>query len=48
MSISALCFFDVANRHTFALIFKRDLTSPAAMRARRDSIVEMIVRFVRK
>jgi len=48
MSISALCFFDVANRHTFALIFKRDLTSPAAMRTRRDSIVEMIVRFVRK
>ena len=25
MSISALCFFNVANRHTFALIFKRDL-----------------------
>ena len=48
MSISALCFFGVANRHTFALIFKRDLTSPAALRARRDSIVEMIVRFVRK
>jgi len=48
MSISALCFFNVANRHTFALIFKRDLASPAALRARRDSIVEMIVRFVRK
>ncbi|MEP7057912.1 MAG: TetR/AcrR family transcriptional regulator [Caldimonas sp.] len=48
MSISALCFFSVANRHTFALIFKRDLASPAALRARRDSIVEMIVRFVRK
>ena len=48
MSISALCFFNVANRHTFALIFKRDLASPTALRARRDSIVEMIVRFVRK
>jgi AcrR family transcriptional regulator len=48
MSISSLCFFNVANRHTFALIFKRDLGSPAALRARRDSIVEMIVRFVRK
>ena len=48
MSISALCFFNVANRHTFAVIFKRDLASPAALRARRDSIVEMIVRFVRK
>ena len=48
MSISALCFFSVANRHTFSLIFKRDLSAPAALRARRDSIVEMIVRFVRR
>jgi AcrR family transcriptional regulator len=48
MSISALCFFNVANRHTFGLIFKRDLATPAALRARRDSIVEMVVRFVRK
>ena len=48
MSISALSFFNVANRHTFALIFKRDLESPAAIVARRDSIVEMVVRSVRK
>ena len=48
MSISALCFFNVANRYTFSLIFKRDLTSPAALRARRDSVVEMIVRYLRK
>jgi AcrR family transcriptional regulator len=48
MSISALCFFNVANRHTFSLIFKRDMGTPAALRARRDSIVEMIVRFVRR
>ena len=48
MSISALCFFNVANRYTFSLIFKRDLASPAALRARRDSVVEMIVRYVRK
>jgi AcrR family transcriptional regulator len=48
MSISALSFFNTANRHTFALIFKRDLESPAAVVARRDSIVEMIVRFVRR
>ena len=48
MSISALSFFNTANRHTFALIFKRDLTSPAAIVAHRDSIIEMIVRFVRK
>jgi AcrR family transcriptional regulator len=48
MSISALSFFNVANRHTFGLIFKRDFDSPRAIGARRDSIVEMVVRYVRK
>lgn len=48
MSISALSFFNTANRHTFALIFKRDFESPAAVAARRDSIIEMVVRFVRR
>jgi AcrR family transcriptional regulator len=48
MSISALSFFNVANKHTFAVIFKRDLDSRAAIVARRDSIIEMMVRFVRK
>ena len=48
MSISALCFFNVSNRHTFSLIFKRDLDSLAAVAARRENIVEMVVRFVRK
>ena len=48
MSISALSFFNTANRHTFALIFKRDFDAPAAAAARRDSIIEMVVRFVRR
>jgi AcrR family transcriptional regulator len=48
MSISALCFFNVSNRHTFALIFKRDFDAPRAVAARRASIVEMVVRFLRK
>jgi AcrR family transcriptional regulator len=48
MSISALSVFNVANRHTFSLIFQRDLDSPGALIARRDSIIEMIVRFVRR
>ena len=47
-SISALSFFNVANRHTFSLIFQRDLESPAAQAGRRDSIVEMVVRFMRR
>jgi hypothetical protein len=46
MSISALCFFNVANRHTFSTIFKVDMTSPAATAARRESVAEMILRFV--
>lgn len=47
MSISALSVFNVANRHTFSLIFQRDLETPPALAARRDSIVDMVVRFVR-
>ena len=50
MSISALCFFNVANRHTFALIFEGADVAGAtrdALRKRRDNIVEMVVRFVR-
>ena len=47
MSISALSFFNVSNRHTFSLIFKRDLDSSSAVAARRDSIAEMMVRYVR-
>jgi AcrR family transcriptional regulator len=48
MSISALSVFNVANKHTFSLIFRRDLESPAALISRRDSIIEMVVRFVRR
>ena len=48
MSISALSVFNVANKHTFSLIFQRNLDTAAAMHARRDNIVEMLVRFVRK
>jgi AcrR family transcriptional regulator len=47
MSISALSVFNVANRHTFSLIFQRDLDSPRAVRARRESIVELVARYVR-
>jgi AcrR family transcriptional regulator len=47
-SISALSFFNVANRHTFGTIFKVDMKSPAYIAQRRDNVVEMIVRFVRK
>jgi AcrR family transcriptional regulator len=46
-SISALTFFNVSNRHTFGLIFKRDLSDPKVAAARRAAITEMVVRYVR-
>jgi AcrR family transcriptional regulator len=46
MSIAALCFFNVSNRHTFSTIFHRDMTSPEALEARLKSITRMVVRFV--
>ena len=48
MSISALSFFNVANRHTVSPIFNRDLESSAEVVKRRDSIVEMVVLHARK
>ncbi|MBP6899206.1 MAG: TetR family transcriptional regulator [Burkholderiaceae bacterium] len=47
MSISALSVFNVANRHTFGLIFKRDLGAARSLAARREAIVDMIERYVK-
>lgn len=44
--ISALCFFNISNRATFAEIFGVDLTSEEARLERRQQVVEMISRFV--
>lgn len=46
-SISALTFFNVSNRHTFGLIFKRDFAASAVATHRRAAVVEMVVRFVK-
>ena len=46
MSISALCFFNVANRATFSTIFKRDMASARALAARRAEVVGIIARYV--
>lgn len=45
-SISGLAFFNVSNRSTFDLIFKRNGLSPKALAARRNSVIEMVLRFV--
>jgi AcrR family transcriptional regulator len=47
MTISALCFFNVSNRHTFSRIFKKDMTSAAAHTRRRESVIETILSVVR-
>lgn len=44
--ISALCFFNISNQATFAEIFKVDLVSDASQAARRQQVVEMILRYV--
>ena len=46
MSISALCFYNVSNRYTFSRIFERDMTSARAVSARREVVVDTILRWV--
>jgi AcrR family transcriptional regulator len=47
MSISALSFYNVSNRHTVSFIFDRDLGAAEVHAARRESVVDTILRFVR-
>jgi AcrR family transcriptional regulator len=42
MTISALAFYNVSNRHTFSFIFGRDMTSPKAVTARREVVADII------
>lgn len=47
MSISALCFYHVSNRYTFSRIFDKDMTSPKAIKTRRDIVVDIVDRWCR-
>jgi len=47
MTISALSFFNVANRPTFSTIFKRDMTSAKSLSVRRAQVVDIVLRYVR-
>ena len=44
-SISALTFFNVSNRYTFDLIFKRNCYTPKSLAQRRQRVIEMVQRF---
>jgi AcrR family transcriptional regulator len=46
MSIAALSFFNVSNRHTFSTIFGIDMTSESFLEARKRSITDTILRYV--
>ena len=47
MTMSGLSFFNVSNQYTFSLIFKHSLDKVANYQARRESIIETMVRYVR-
>ena len=44
--ISALCFFNVSNKHTFGLIFKTQETDGKASILQREQVIDAILRFV--
>jgi len=48
MTLNALCFFSVANRHTFEAQFSVDMSSPKARAQRRREIADLLWRYVRK
>jgi AcrR family transcriptional regulator len=48
MSLSALCFHTVSNRHTFSTIFDLDMQSPEFLEQRKKTIADTIVSWVRK
>jgi hypothetical protein len=47
LAISALGFFQVANRHTFGTIFRRDLGEPRQVRRHRALVVEIVMAYLR-
>ncbi len=47
-TISALSFFNVANRYTFSTIFKINMTAKAVATKHREQVIETVVRFVRR
>ncbi len=47
-TISALCLFNVSNRYTFSVIFKRDVGSASVLAARRQTVIDTILSSVRR
>jgi AcrR family transcriptional regulator len=47
MSISALCFYNVSNRYTFASNFGVDMSTPKVLAKRRKQVAEIILAWVK-
>jgi len=48
MTISALCFFNVSNRATFSQIFKRDMAAPEILSKRRETVIDLVIRYLER
>jgi len=48
VTIAALGFFYLSNRHTLSTIFGRDLAAPKSIAARGDHIVDVVLNFLRR
>lgn len=46
MSISSLSFYNVSNRHTFSILFGRDMHASGETDLRREHVVEMVLRYM--
>jgi AcrR family transcriptional regulator len=47
VSIAALGFFYMSNRHTLSTIFGRDLSAPESLKARERHIVDVVISYLR-
>ncbi len=46
LTIAGLCFFYVSNIYTLSALFERDLERPAALRARRRHVIDVVLRYL--
>lgn len=46
ISIAGLCFFYVSNIYTLGTLFERDLDSPAALRERRQHVIDVVLGYL--
>lgn len=47
MLISAFCFFRVSNRHTFGMIFRRDLSEEETMMRHKGMIADAVINYLK-